>query len=264
MREGNLKNYLIYAVGEILLVMIGILLALQVNNWNNERVNRELEQYYLNRILEDLTADSVLLERMQRAWNRQLMIMDAVLTTMGNSPVQMREDPIVMKAHAMFPDQEKLADSYPFRRFSVNSLEPSFTEQLDVLRRIRRFGLEENTFQELSSNGKLEVIKDRTLRASIVEHYTTINDPISIQSYSRHPQDEYLRALYVNGISPLTSLTYDQFKAQASDEEILITLIEHLYSALIIQLDVFIYTETSIKKRTKEMMAKIENYRSGL
>lgn len=35
--EGNTRRYLIYAVGEILLVMIGILLALQVNNWNEER-----------------------------------------------------------------------------------------------------------------------------------------------------------------------------------------------------------------------------------
>ncbi|MEZ4899579.1 MAG: DUF6090 family protein [Saprospiraceae bacterium] len=35
--EGNLKRYLIYASGEILLVMIGILLALQVNNWNEAR-----------------------------------------------------------------------------------------------------------------------------------------------------------------------------------------------------------------------------------
>lgn len=36
-REGNLKRYLIYAIGEILLVVIGILIALQVNNWNEER-----------------------------------------------------------------------------------------------------------------------------------------------------------------------------------------------------------------------------------
>lgn len=41
--EGNLKRYLIYAIGEILLVMIGILLALQVNNWNQKRVNNKKE-----------------------------------------------------------------------------------------------------------------------------------------------------------------------------------------------------------------------------
>lgn len=39
----NLKTYLIYAVGEILLVMIGILLALQVNNWNQHRINKKKE-----------------------------------------------------------------------------------------------------------------------------------------------------------------------------------------------------------------------------
>lgn len=37
LQKGNLKRYLVYALGEILLVMIGILLALQVNNWNEER-----------------------------------------------------------------------------------------------------------------------------------------------------------------------------------------------------------------------------------
>ena len=32
----NTKNYLRYAVGEILLVVVGILIALQVNNWNEQ------------------------------------------------------------------------------------------------------------------------------------------------------------------------------------------------------------------------------------
>jgi len=35
--EGKTTNYIKYAIGEIVLVMIGILLALQVNNWNENR-----------------------------------------------------------------------------------------------------------------------------------------------------------------------------------------------------------------------------------
>ncbi len=41
--KGNLKRYLFYAVGEILLVMVGILLALQVNNWNQQKINNKKE-----------------------------------------------------------------------------------------------------------------------------------------------------------------------------------------------------------------------------
>ena len=43
-------KYLKYAIGEIILVMIGILLALQVNNWNNNRIERKKEANYIKNI----------------------------------------------------------------------------------------------------------------------------------------------------------------------------------------------------------------------
>lgn len=44
--ENKFSKYLFYAVGEIVLVVIGILVALQLNNWNEERAQREIEIYY--------------------------------------------------------------------------------------------------------------------------------------------------------------------------------------------------------------------------
>ena len=35
--ENGFRKYLLYAIGEILLVVIGILIALQINNWNEEK-----------------------------------------------------------------------------------------------------------------------------------------------------------------------------------------------------------------------------------
>ena len=48
--EGVTSKYLLYAVGEILLVMIGILLALQVNNWNEWRKDRIVEKKILSEV----------------------------------------------------------------------------------------------------------------------------------------------------------------------------------------------------------------------
>jgi hypothetical protein len=39
LKEGKMANYIKYAVGEIVLVVIGILIALQVNTWNQNRLN---------------------------------------------------------------------------------------------------------------------------------------------------------------------------------------------------------------------------------
>ena len=52
--ESKTGKYFQYAIGEIILVMIGILLALQVNNWNEDRKERTSEQKILNEILIDL------------------------------------------------------------------------------------------------------------------------------------------------------------------------------------------------------------------
>ena len=57
LRNGKSGKYFKYAIGEIVLVMIGILLALQVNNWNNERKDRDREIKYLKNIKLDLGKD---------------------------------------------------------------------------------------------------------------------------------------------------------------------------------------------------------------
>ena len=54
------SNYLLYAVGEIVLVMIGILLALQVNNWNENRKQQNELKGVLQSISNDMEIDTTL------------------------------------------------------------------------------------------------------------------------------------------------------------------------------------------------------------
>ena len=51
--ENKFSKYLLYAVGEIVLVVIGILIALQINNWNQSIQNSKQEKQILNQLLEE-------------------------------------------------------------------------------------------------------------------------------------------------------------------------------------------------------------------
>ncbi|MEZ4739299.1 MAG: DUF6090 family protein [Flavobacteriales bacterium] len=59
LKENRFTRYLLYAIGEIALVMIGILLALQVNNWNEGRKRSVQEQKILKELLRNLHMDSL-------------------------------------------------------------------------------------------------------------------------------------------------------------------------------------------------------------
>jgi len=58
-KENKVGNYLKYAIGEILLVVIGILIALQINNANEAHKAKRSEQVVLKNLVQDLRADSL-------------------------------------------------------------------------------------------------------------------------------------------------------------------------------------------------------------
>ncbi len=59
LQQNRISQYLTYAIGEILLVVIGILIALQINNANEARKAKQSEQVVLKNLVEDLRADSL-------------------------------------------------------------------------------------------------------------------------------------------------------------------------------------------------------------
>ena len=64
--EGKTGKYFKYAIGEIVLVVIGILLALQINNWNEERKENLKEQAILKRLVKEFKSNrKQLLEKIE-------------------------------------------------------------------------------------------------------------------------------------------------------------------------------------------------------
>jgi hypothetical protein len=65
--ENKFSKYMLYAIGEIMLVVIGILIALQINNWNSNRKNSEFEQSILADIELELSTN---IERLMKVIDR--------------------------------------------------------------------------------------------------------------------------------------------------------------------------------------------------
>lgn len=59
LQQNRITQYLTYAIGEIILVVFGILIALQINNANEARKAKQSERVVLKNIVQDLKADSL-------------------------------------------------------------------------------------------------------------------------------------------------------------------------------------------------------------
>lgn len=91
LKENRFTRYLIYAIGEIVLVVIGILIALQLNGWNQARQAREAECEVLHKLLVDLRANAITFEQEQRKMERQKAHTKNLLDIMGSDPTKEAE-----------------------------------------------------------------------------------------------------------------------------------------------------------------------------
>ncbi len=74
MTANKTRRYLKYALGEIILVVIGILIALQINNWNEGRKQIQKSRNYLSEIVKDLQSDSLLYSKTINKLNKDIIV----------------------------------------------------------------------------------------------------------------------------------------------------------------------------------------------
>lgn len=109
METGKTSKYLKYAIGETLLVVIGILIAIQVNNWNEDRKERFKELKILQQLNEDYTSNLIQLDKKISIRSRTItsskwllsyidgdnsLSKDSVLVHLGRSSYAATFDPI--------------------------------------------------------------------------------------------------------------------------------------------------------------------------
>ena len=138
--ENKVGKYFLYAVGEILLVVIGILIALSINNWNENSKNERLETNYLIRISKDLENDFLEFD-------------DALKLAQG------RNDRVLFLEQALENPEMDKDSSYYF----VESIVIAGYTYIPVI--------SNHSFEELKSSGRLALIQNEELRVLIAQYY---------------------------------------------------------------------------------------------
>ena len=77
--EGKTGKYFKYAIGEIVLVVIGIVIALQLNNWNESRKNEDEFKAVLQQIYTIVDQDSENLKLIRYQLSEQIKIIDSIV-----------------------------------------------------------------------------------------------------------------------------------------------------------------------------------------
>ena len=140
--QNKVRTYILYALGEISLVMIGILLALQVSNWNEERIGKLEETFYLNKLAQNLAQDTTYLQN--------------------------RITGLSLSIESLHQLEEEIRD--------VNLPEFSSDSLHFALLTVHRFTPQTSTMDNLISTGKLDLIQNQSLVDSLFIYYNDLNN----------------------------------------------------------------------------------------
>ena len=104
--EGKTANYLKYAIGEIVLVVIGILIALQINNWNEARKDRIEEKNILANLHDEFLENKKMLDSTTAVYAGAMNANITIMSLMGKSAKELQNYNLDSLFYASLPSSQ--------------------------------------------------------------------------------------------------------------------------------------------------------------
>lgn len=153
-------KYFKYAIGEIVLVVIGILIALQINNWNELQKNKKQELVILKNILQDLKVDEIGLKNIIEKRTKKVISADIMVGYYHGVPIKNLND-------------------YYYHWTNVLYWEEHNPRNI--------------AFKELVNAGNVSIIKNNEIRNSLLEINASYDELFAVR---KHLYDDYTIYLY--------------------------------------------------------------------
>ena len=146
--ENKISKYLIYAIGEIVLVVIGIFIAIQLNNLNENRKLQNKEDEYYCKFLEDVQQDLTQIETLIIESEKRIKSSNELLSLL--------------------------------QKESLNS-ELIANKMLDAVSLVTyTFKPNKAAFEDIKSSGNLAILKDEKIKSRISEYYATVEGIVDV------------------------------------------------------------------------------------
>ncbi len=163
--ENSLRKYLIYAFGEILLIVVGIFIALQLNNWNENRKTHQAQEELLFKLVSDLKYDITKFQKLDSIYANWHGQSEHILQNILDGTID-----------------------------SITSTEEYLIGQGNLF----YISIRKTTFNEMVSTGVFYNLPDRSLTQSITEYYEFAN--FEVDKRNRDNQDFYNYLLRIGQI----------------------------------------------------------------
>jgi hypothetical protein len=142
LKKGKTTKYFKYAIGEIILVVIGILIALQINNWNEIRKQKLAEQEVLTSLKKELEANkknlSFYIDKYEKQYNNGVFLL------------------------SLFHYKNDTISNLTLDK-ALGSIEETYT-----------FEASDGTINSIIASGKIEIIKNAQLKSLITSFNGTV------------------------------------------------------------------------------------------
>tara|TARA_Y100000385_G_scaffold290967_1_gene366368 strand:- start:4085 stop:4855 length:771 start_codon:yes stop_codon:yes gene_type:complete len=166
--SGSTRKYFVYAVGEIALVVIGILIALNINNWNQDRINNEKQIEYLQNIVNDIDLHISNLEYHLKEENSNLEEMEKLISHFHENEGFLLNDTTLQYFGSVF-DRTTFLATRP-------------------------------TYVQLLSSGNIGLIRNDSLRNEIVSYYQKLERRELIVLKNNDVKDFVINPIFIKNI----------------------------------------------------------------